>query len=70
MNGSIISPFRGISTFAPSSKLPALEKFLHNAPLEEEGLREVLEAFFELHSIESPGIAVEDWMAPIIKMKR
>jgi lipoate-protein ligase A len=62
--------FSGDIDIRPSSKLPALEKFLHNAPLEEEGLREVLEAFFELHSIESPGIAVEDWMAPIIKMKR
>jgi lipoate---protein ligase len=62
--------FSGDFEFQPASKLRGLENALHNVPLEEEGLREVLEAFFELHSAKSPGITVDDWAAVILKMKR
>lgn len=62
--------FAGDFTFQPGYKLAGLEKTLHNVPMEEESLQEVLEAFFELHAAESPGIEIKDWATTLLKMKK
>lgn len=62
--------FSGDFPFHPKSKLNGLERALHNVPLEAESLRETLEAFFELHGAESPGIEIDDWMTILLKMKK
>lgn len=53
----------------PSYRLKGLENALRNVEMEEENLRELLEAFFELHDAETPGIPVKDWVKAVLKMK-
>ena len=54
----------------PPARARGMENALHNVEMEEEDLREVLEAFFELHSASTPGISPDDWIGMILKMKR
>jgi len=61
--------FSGDFDFQPASKLRSLEKVLAQVELKPESLREMLAAFFELHQVETRGIAIEDWVAAILMIK-
>ncbi len=50
-------------------RLKGLEQVLRNVDVNEESLTEVLESFYALHKVQTPGIRVTDWVAAILKMK-
>jgi lipoate-protein ligase A len=58
----------GDLNFQPAKRLRGLENLLRNIALSEKDLKEAVEAFYEMHQIESPGIAVEDWVATILQI--
>ncbi|TNE55289.1 MAG: hypothetical protein EP344_13415 [Bacteroidetes bacterium] len=60
---------KGDLTFQPVGKLKGLENALRNVDIDEMSLTEVLEAFYMLHQIESPGITINDWVEAIMKAK-
>ena len=60
----------GELSFQPANRLRGLEKLLRNVELSEGSLKETVEAFYELHQIESPGIAVEDWVRAILQIRK
>ncbi|MCP3927757.1 MAG: lipoate--protein ligase family protein [Bacteroidetes bacterium] len=55
--------------FRPAGKLKGFENVLRNVELSEVSLLEMIEAFYELHRIETPGITVQDWVAAILRAK-
>lgn len=59
----------GDLAFQPVSRLRGLENVLRNVELSQAPLEEVVEAFYAMHEIESPGIAVRDWVAAILQIK-
>ncbi|MEE9371883.1 MAG: lipoate protein ligase C-terminal domain-containing protein [Saprospiraceae bacterium] len=61
---------KGDFTFLPEYRLGAFEKFLKNVEIEKKSLKEVIEAFYELHEVDSPGIEVNDWVEVILKIKK
>ena len=59
----------GDFSFKPEARLRGLEKLLRNVELSENSLKEAIEAFYELHEIDSPGIVAEDWVKAILQVK-
>jgi lipoate-protein ligase A len=60
---------KGDFEIRPANKLKGLENVLRNVEISKEALTEVLEAFYELHEVKTPGISIQDWVEAIIQCK-
>ena len=60
---------KGDFKIRPPQKLKGLENVLHNVELNAEALTEILEAFYILHRIETPGVNVKDWVEAIMQIE-
>jgi lipoate---protein ligase len=70
-NGAIDDiSFRGDITFQPDGKRNSLAKALKGVDLQPGNVREMLEAFFELHDIRSPDVTIAEWTAAILQIKQ
>jgi len=61
---------KGDFKIRPSNKLKGLENVLRNVEISKVALTEVIEAFYELHQVKTPGIFVGDWVEAIVKCKK
>ncbi len=61
---------KGDFEIRPGYKLRGLENILRNVEVSEEALTEIIEAFYMLHRIETPGIAIKDWVGAIMQIKK
>jgi len=64
----IVHVDRNIS-FEPQSRLEGLENVLRNVHISEESLTEMVSGFYQMHSLQSPGIGVEDWVSAILQIE-
>ena len=54
--------------FLPKRKLKDFQNVLHNVEVAKESLTEIIDAFYELHQIESSGISTADWVEAILQI--
>lgn len=60
---------KGDFEIRPGHKLKGLENVLRNVEINEESLTEILEAFYILHRVETPGINIKDWVEAIMQIE-